>query len=210
MESEGLAYVGEEAFGHVRPMEWIQDPQLQRSYMTTAALHQAGRSATDVSQPGVMNELAVGEFDRLAKWLTGDADTDLCQSGQPRAVIDVVRITCETKRLRRMILVEFTVIRSTKKRVIFGTNVLTRLEAMDDDMPDPRVSSKKNCVNRFTLRCICTKKTLTFPSIIVYKQKSKYYHLSNNTHRSSPLFCILRAGTASDPVVSFFYSICNC
>lgn len=45
IHSEGLAYVGYEAFKHLRPMQWVQDPTLRHSYMSTAVMHQAGAGA---------------------------------------------------------------------------------------------------------------------------------------------------------------------
>ena len=54
---EGIAYIGEHAFDHVRPMQWVQDPMLKHSYMSTAALHQAGNSAQAQGYEGVLSEL---------------------------------------------------------------------------------------------------------------------------------------------------------
>ena len=137
VHSEGLAYIGDEAFQHVRPMQWTHEPMLLQSYMSTAALYQAGNSATSLGCDGIPNELSVEEFDRLGQWITGDTEGMANKPIKARAMIDIVRITSETKMLRRLQQVEFRIVHSTEKRAIFGANVLSRLEAMEEEQPDP-------------------------------------------------------------------------
>ena len=121
--ADGLAYVGDTAFSQVRPMEWTQDPLLQYSYMTTAALHQAGVSATALNHEGVLNELSVQEFARLHDWITGHVDSDTAGTVKGLVSIDVLRVTSETNRLTRVPNVTFRVIESTAKRVVFGNDI---------------------------------------------------------------------------------------
>ena len=137
VHAEGLAYIAEEAFEHVRPMQWAYEPLLQHSYTTTAAIHQAGRSASKLAHEGIANELAVGDMSNMLQWISGDVPDDSTSGVVMRVIIDTVRVTCETKPLRRLTNVEFRVVRSMEKRVVFGKNVLDVLEAMDDDQPDP-------------------------------------------------------------------------
>ena len=136
VHADGLAYVGDEAFKHVRPMEWTQEPLLQHSYITTAALHQAGISAKHLPHDGVINELVVQGFSNLQDWLAGHTDTDI-KGVHGLVTVDVLRVTSETHRLTRILDASFIVIESTAKRIILGNDVLLELQRQYEDEPDP-------------------------------------------------------------------------
>ena len=95
---EGLAYIGDHAFQHVRPMEFAKKPLLRHTYITTAALHQAGLSAEKLPTEGLLSELAAEDKSSLATWLTGGIGE---QAHQIESVvkIDLIRVLREKYRL---------------------------------------------------------------------------------------------------------------
>ena len=122
VHADGLAYVGDVAFNHVRPMEWTHEPLLQHSYMTTAALHQAGTSARQLPHEGVINELAVNDFLSLQDWIVGHTQEEGLSIGG-LVEVDILRVTSETKRLTRVLNTKLRVIQSTARRVVIGNDI---------------------------------------------------------------------------------------
>ena len=134
---DGLAYIGNEAFRHVRPMQWANDPVLRHSYITTAALHQAGSSANKLKYEGVLSELAVQDHQALGDWLVDTVHPGAAEKVVGLVDVDVIRVVSETRPFARLEKVRFRVIQSTQRRVVFGADVMSRLDAQDEDCPDP-------------------------------------------------------------------------
>ena len=184
IHSEGLTYVGYEAFKHLRPMQWVQDPTLRHSYMSTAAMYQAGASANKRKYEGILSELASANAVGPASWLADDNNESGVGKIVGRVIIDVLLIIREAKRLTRIENVEFRVIQSTERRVVFGANVIDELESQDDDAPDPLQSDigydEEQEVNRYLEATFDQARLEGFPQKHVKKyrklifQKRKY------------------------------------
>ena len=133
----GLAYVGDEAFKHVRPMQWAHEPVLRHSYITTAALHQAGSSANKLRYEGILSELAIQDHQALASWMVDTVHPEAAGTVVALVDVDVMRVVSETRAFARLEKVRFRVIQSTQRRVVFGADIMSRLDAQDEDCPDP-------------------------------------------------------------------------
>ena len=137
IRSEGMIYVGDEAFNRVRPMQFVHEPTLKKSYMSSAALHQAGVSANKMAYEGIINELATTQHARLWAWMTDDDNASEKTTVDGLAEVDITRILRETKPLARVKKAKFHIIQSKERKVILGQDVLAHLESQDEDSQDP-------------------------------------------------------------------------
>ena len=137
MFGDGLAYIGDAAFRQVGPMQWANDPVLRHSYITTAALHQAGSSANKLKYEGILSELAVQDYQALGDWMVDEIHPEAAGSVVGLVEVDVIRVVSEMRPFARLEKVRFRVIQSTQRRVVFGGDVMARLDAQEEDCPDP-------------------------------------------------------------------------
>ena len=105
--------------------------------MTSAAMYQAGVSANKMKYEGVLSELAVQDHSALAEWIEDELEPGSAATMIGVVELDVVRVISEFRRFARVEKVKFTVIKSTKRRAIFGANMINMLDAQDEDCPDP-------------------------------------------------------------------------
>ena len=135
---QGTMYVGERALANTKLVQWVQEPLIKVSYITTACLGSAGTSAKRQDDNSDKNsDFSMGRMHDIAEWLRSEDEHCCVDKIQQVVTVDVVRVLREIFPLRRLLNVKFKVIQSTHMRAVLGQNVLNELERQDYDAPDP-------------------------------------------------------------------------
>lgn len=137
---QGTAYVGSRAIANAKLTQWVKEPLLKCSYITTACMASASSGTTRVAGADLHNNFALGRFEEIAAWLRSEDEFSNTDTVKQVVKVDVTRVLREMYPLRRIKNACFKVVQSTRMRAVLGQDILQQLEKQDDDSPDPMQS----------------------------------------------------------------------
>ena len=137
---QGTAYVGGRAMANTKLTQWVKEPLLKCSYITTACMASASAGATRITGADLHSDFALGRFEDLAAWLRSEDEFSTTDTVKQVIKVDITRVLREMYPLRRIKNARFKVVQSANMRVVLGQDILQELERQDDDAPEPMQS----------------------------------------------------------------------